>query len=114
MGFYMDNSGYFYANGSTIEVAQRPTGVKRYIFYEEVEKPTIIPVQSEYFDMKNGELMEVVTESLDRIFFAYEKGAFVQKFFKPIDIMEGEHELLKHLGLLGLNRAKHYDEIPIG
>lgn len=115
MNFYkLDTHGYFYAKGPIVKVSKKPAGVKRYIIYEEIEKPTIIPVQSELFDMRNAELLEVVTEGLERIFFAYERGSFVQKFFKPIDIMEGEYELLKQLGLLGLERAKHYDEISIG
>ena len=32
---------------------------------------------------------------------------------KKIDILEGEHELLKQLGLNGLERATHCDEYPI-
>ena len=112
MSFYhLDANGYFYANGSIVKVSKKPIGVKRYIIYNDIEKPTIIPVKSKLFDMKSAKLLEVVTERLERIFFAYEDGGFVQKFFKPIDIMEGEHELLKHLGLLGLECAKHYDEL---
>ena len=114
MNFYLDNSGYFYANNSVVKVSKKPKGVIRYIIYESDEEPIIIPVRSDFFDMKNAKLIEVVTDSLERIFYAYENGKFVQKFFKTIDILEGEHELLKHLGLLGLSRAKHYDEIPIG
>lgn len=100
MGFYLNESGFFYSKGSVLEVSKKPTGVKRYIIYKEIEKPTIIPVKSKFFDMKNAEIFEVVTESLERKFFAFECGRFVQKFFKPVDILEGEQELLKHLGLL--------------
>ena len=114
MNFYLHASGYFYANNSVVKVSKRPKGVIRYIIYESDEEPVIIQMRSDFFDMKNAKLLEVVTDSLERIFFAYENGSFVQKFFKPIDILEGEYELLKHLGLLGLSRAKHYDEIPIG
>lgn len=114
MNFYkLDASGYFFAKKSVVRVSEKPTGVKRYIIYREVELPTIIPVHNDFYDMKNGEILEVVTEGLERIFFAYGNDGFVRKYFKPIDILEGEHELLKHLGLLGLERAKHYDEIPI-
>ena len=114
MGFYhLDESGLFYANGSIVKVSKRPAGVRRYIIYQEVGVPTIIPVQNKFFDMQNAELLEVVTESLERIFFAYSDGKFKRKYFETVDIMEGEHELLKHFNLLGLERVKHYDEIPM-
>ena len=102
MNFYkLDASGYFFAKNSVVKVSEKPVGVKRYIFYREVELPVIIPVLNDFYDMRNGEIMEVVTDSLERIFFAYVDNEFVQKYFKPIDIMEGEHELEKHLGLQG-------------
>ena len=111
--YSLNANGYFYANGSVVKLTKRPAGVIRYIIYSEVEKPTIVSFPKDYYDMKNGEILEVVTDRLERIFFAYNDNHFVQKYFEPIDILEGEHELLKHLGLLGMNRVEHYNEIYI-
>ncbi len=102
MNFYkLDASGYFFAKKSVVKVSKKPTGVKRYVIYREAELPTIIPVQNGIYDMKNGEILEVVTESLERIFFAYIDCEFVRQYFEPIDILEGDYELEWHLGLQG-------------
>lgn len=112
MNFYkLDTNGYFFANKSVVKVSEKPDGVKRYIIYKDVEKPTLIPVKMDFYDMKNGEIIEVVTDSLERIFFAYSEKRFVQKYFKPVDILEGEHELEKILGLQGCKLLNEREEM---
>ncbi len=102
MNFYkLDASGFFFARKSVVRVSEKPTGVMRYIIYQEVELPTVILVQNEFYDMRNGEILEVVTESLERFFYAYVESKFVRKFFTPIDILEGEYELERQLRLPG-------------
>ena len=46
-----------------------------------------------------GGMLEVVTEDLERYFFCYQSGMFVEKIFKKIEILEGEQELAKQLDL---------------
>lgn len=114
MGFYrLDESGYFFKNGSVVKVSKKPDGVKRYIIYEKVDKPPITPIKESSCDMQKGEILEVVTESLERIFFVYDGKKFKRKYFKPVDILEGEDEFLKHLGLLGLRPSIIYPESPL-
>lgn len=112
MDFYMHSSGLFYAKNSVVKVSKKPKGVIRYMVYTEIEPPKAIVPWNQY-DMKEGGLLEVLTEDLERHFFDYQKGVIVPKYFKPIDILEGEYELQKQLGLAGLERATHYDEYPI-
>ena len=112
MNFYkLDPSGYFFANESVVKVSEKPDGVRRYLIYSDVNMPTLVPGSNEFYDMKNGEIMEVVTDNLERIFFAYSEERFVQQFFKQIDIMEGEHELEKIFGLQGKKLTVEREEM---
>ena len=112
MNFYkLDASGYFFANESVVKVSEKPDGVKRYLIYSDVNVPILVPVSNEFYDMKNGEVIEVVTDSLERIFFVYSGKRFVQRLFKQIDIMEGEHELEKIFGLQGKKLAVEREEM---
>lgn len=112
MSFYLHSSGLFYYSNSVVKVSKKPEGVVRYTMYTEIEPPKII-VPWDQYDMRKGGLLEVLTDDLERHFFEYQRGMFVQRFFKKIDILEGEHELLKQLGLNGFERATHCDEYPI-
>lgn len=110
MKFYLNDSGLFYSCGSLIKLSKKPVGVSRYIIYDSIEPLKIVETKKKVYNMKNRQILEVQTEKLERFFFFYEDGFFAPLKVKPIDILEGEDELLKHFGLLGLRRAEHYDE----
>lgn len=97
--FLLDKSGYFYANGSVVKIAKKPKGVVRYIIHKDAVRPIIVTEKRRFFDMQEAELLEVVTDKLERIYFEYVDGEFRQKYYETVEILEGEDEFRKHLNL---------------
>lgn len=110
MKFYLNDSGLFYSCGALINLSKKPEGVSRYIIYENIDSAEIVSTKKKVYVMENRQILEVQTTKLERFFFFYEDGFFSPLKVKEIDILEGEDELLKHLGLLGLKYQEHYDE----
>lgn len=113
MSFYLHSSGLFYAENSIVKVSMKPADVVRYTIYCQIDPPQIIMPLSKVYDLKRGELLEVLTSDCERHFFEYQRGVFRERHFEPIDILEGEDELEKQLGLLGQRRASFVEEIPL-
>ena len=110
MKFYLNGGGLFYSCGALLNVSKKPEGVCRYIIYENIDDLKIVNTKKKVYIMKNRQILEVQTSKLERFFFFYEDGFFSPLKVKSIDILEGEDELLKHLGLLGKKRTEHFDE----
>lgn len=110
MDFFLHPSELFYYRNSVVKVSKKPKGVIRYMIYAEIDPPKVIVPWNRY-DMKEGGMLEVVTEDLERYFFCYQSGMFVEKIFKKIEILEGEQELAKQLDLfVGQEYLSNYGE----
>ena len=106
MKHWLDASGLFYYNGSIVSLVKKPDEVKRYLIYETLEPMREIKVTGKFFNFKEGEFLVVELKyeanrkrwnNADRVFFQFVGGTFVERKFKPIDIMEGELELARQL-----------------
>lgn len=113
MKFYLNDSGLFYSCGDFIKLSKKPEGVIRYIIYEDTDTFKPVKTKKKVYIMKNRQILEVQTVKLERFFFFYEDGFFTPFKVKTIDILEGEDELLKHLGIIGKRERPHYPEEDI-
>ena len=99
MKYWIDPSGLFYFNKTIVSLVKKPRGVVDYHIYQRVDPPKMIQVKGKFYNFSEGEYLEVVTDKHERIFFQLRDKVFVRRTFKPVEILEGEMELGRHLGI---------------
>ncbi len=108
MKYWLDASGLFYHNDRIVSLVKKAEPVARYVIYHTIDSPKPLPITGKFYHFHEGEYLVVemkegynreVWGKNDRRYFQLVDGAFVERTFKPIDILEGEHELARHLGL---------------
>ena len=108
MKFWLDASGLFYHNGRIVSLVRKAEPVARYLIYHTIDDQKPLPICGSIYHFHEGEYLVVEMKEnynrddwgkIDRRFFQMVDGAFVERTFKPVEILEGELELAHHLGL---------------